>query len=234
MRQHLPLAATPVQLQERIEYLAISSSRGRPPRLLRGAGSKGSRIAHWASEQYDESGHKATTRLLWAQQDVDLIQRGLGILSDICWAAGAEVDPARVSTASPTGSNRSRDAEVLRTRRLSGRDTISAGEPRFGTTRMSRRPEDGVVDEDGRCHDLDNVFIADTGIFPGSPAVNPMLTCMALADRIAERIAAPGEDAPDVDVSPGADGADRPGRSPLCLGEVPELILPAGGIRDGS
>ena len=28
----------------------------------------------------------------------------------------------------------------------------------FGTTRMSKRPEDGVVDADGRCHDTDNVF----------------------------------------------------------------------------
>jgi choline dehydrogenase-like flavoprotein len=55
---------------------------------------------------------------------------------------------------------------------------------------MSRDPKAGVVDEDGRCHDVDNLYIADTGIFPGSPAVNPMLTCMALADHIAHGIAA--------------------------------------------
>ena len=35
-----------------------------------------------------------------------------------------------------------------------------------------------------------DLYIADTEIFPGSPAVNPMLTCMALADRIAQGILA--------------------------------------------
>jgi len=55
---------------------------------------------------------------------------------------------------------------------------------------MSRRAADGVVDEDGRCHVLDNLYVVDTSIFPGSPAVNPMLTCMALADRIARGLAA--------------------------------------------
>ena len=45
------------------------------------------------------------------------------------------------------------------------------------------------MDEDGLCHDTDNLYIADTGIFAASPAVNPMLTVMALADRIAEKIA---------------------------------------------
>jgi len=81
-------------------------------------------------------------------------------------------------------------AAVLRTRRLAVGDVISAANHAFGTTRMSRRPEDGVVDEDGRVHELDNVFVADTRIFAGSPAVNPMLTAMALADRIARGIAA--------------------------------------------
>ncbi len=125
------------------------------------------------------------------RRDVELIQRGLGILSDICWAAGAEaILPGLYGVPERIASRE--EAEVLRTRRLEGRDTITAANHAFGTTRMSRRPSDGVVDEDGRCHDLENVYITDTGIFPGSPAVNPMLTCMALADRIALGIAARG------------------------------------------
>jgi len=40
-----------------------------------------------------------------------------------------------------------------------------------------------VVDEDGRCHELENLYIADTGIFPQCPSVNPMWTGMALARR---------------------------------------------------
>ena len=46
------------------------------------------------------------------------------------------------------------------------------------------------MDATGRCHDLDNVYVVDTGIFPDSPAVNPMHTCMALADYVARGIAA--------------------------------------------
>ncbi|MCC6551969.1 MAG: GMC family oxidoreductase [Polyangiaceae bacterium] len=123
-----------------------------------------------------------------ARSDMALLQRGIGILSDICWAAGAEAILPGLHGVPDMISSRA-DSEILRTRRIEARDTIAAANHAFGTARMSRRPEDGVVDESGRCHDLDNVYIADTSIFAGSPAVNPMLTCMALADRIACGIA---------------------------------------------
>lgn len=122
-------------------------------------------------------------------RDVELLQRGVGILSDVCWAAGAEAVMPGLFGAPDLLRSRE-EAEILRRMRLTARHTITAGNHAFGTARMSRRPEDGVVDAWGRCHDLDNVYIADTSVFPGSPAVNPMLTCMALADRIALAIAA--------------------------------------------
>lgn len=123
-----------------------------------------------------------------AQEDVDLLMRGLSILCDIAWAAGAvEVLPGLHGI--PERLRSQAEAEVLRTRRFKPTETVTASNHAFGTTRMSKHPRDGVVDLDGRCHDLDNVYIADTGIFVGSPAVNPMLTVMALADRIAAGIA---------------------------------------------
>jgi choline dehydrogenase-like flavoprotein len=127
-------------------------------------------------------------RFEFDRRDTALLQRGLQILSDICWAAGAEAILPGLHGV-PDRITSKRDAEILRTRRLEARDTISAANHAFGTARMSRRPAEGVVDEGGRCHDMENVYIADTSIFPGSPAVNPMLTCMALADRIACGIA---------------------------------------------
>ena len=54
---------------------------------------------------------------------------------------------------------------------------------------MSPDPKRGVVDEVGRCHDHDNLYVSDTGNFAASSGVNPMLLCMALADRIAHHIA---------------------------------------------
>jgi choline dehydrogenase-like flavoprotein len=130
-------------------------------------------------------------RFDFAQEDVSLLQRGLSILSDICWASGAVgVLPGLHGV--PEMITRKEDADVLRTRKLVASDTISAANHAFGTTRMSRLPKDGVVDALGRCHEVENLYIADTGIFPGSPAVNPMLTCMALADRVAQGIVARG------------------------------------------
>jgi choline dehydrogenase-like flavoprotein len=65
---------------------------------------------------------------------------------------------------------------------------VAGGNHAFCTTRMHGDPARGVVDEHGRCHDLDNLYIADTGIFPQCPSVNPMFTGMALAHRQAEQL----------------------------------------------
>jgi choline dehydrogenase-like flavoprotein len=124
-------------------------------------------------------------------EDVALMQRGLAILSDICWAAGARaILPGLHGIPESLGSKA--ESEILRKVRLRGSDTITAANHAFGTTRMSERPGEGVVDRTGRCHEVDNLYISDTGIFAGSPAVNPMLTCMALADHIAEGLVARG------------------------------------------
>jgi hypothetical protein len=122
------------------------------------------------------------------EQDVLSMREGMGILSDICWAAGAEkILPGLANV--PEVLSSKKEAEAIRKTPMAANDGIIASNHAFCTTRMSRKPEDGVVDEDGRCHGLDNVYVADTGIFAASPGVNPMLLCMALADRIAGRIA---------------------------------------------
>jgi choline dehydrogenase-like flavoprotein len=67
--------------------------------------------------------------------------------------------------------------------KMRGTDMVCGGNHVFCTTRMHGDPKRGVVDEDGLCHDLDNLWIADTGIFPRCSGVNPMYTGMALAHR---------------------------------------------------
>jgi len=137
------------------------------------------------------SGFEPDIRFNFHDEDVRLIQRGLGILSDICWASGAEsILPGLHGI--PEQIHTKRESEVIRTMKLRGSDTITAANHAFGSTRMSRDPARGVVDDRGKCHGYENLYIADTGIFAGSPAVNPMLTCMALADRMASSILAEG------------------------------------------
>ena len=54
---------------------------------------------------------------------------------------------------------------------------------------MSARPEDGVVNEFGRAHDVPNLFVSDGSVFTTGAAANPTLTIVALAIRQAEHIA---------------------------------------------
>lgn len=58
----------------------------------------------------------------------------------------------------------------------------------MGTCRMSSDPEKGVVDINGEVYGCKNLFISDASIFPTSTRLNPQLTIMAMATRIAERV----------------------------------------------
>jgi len=58
----------------------------------------------------------------------------------------------------------------------------------FGTTRMCADPKRGVVDQFGKVHDTDRLFVIDGGIIPTSLGVNPQETIMALATRSGQHI----------------------------------------------
>lgn len=45
-----------------------------------------------------------------------------------------------------------------------------------------------VTDVWGRVHDHPGLFVADSSLFPQASEINPYVTVMALADRVAERI----------------------------------------------
>ena len=60
----------------------------------------------------------------------------------------------------------------------------------MGTTRMSARPEDGVVNADGRVHTVSNLYMAGGSVFPTFGFTNPTLTIVALAVRLADHLRA--------------------------------------------
>jgi len=122
-------------------------------------------------------------------EDAAILGRAVWVLCEIFFAAGArKVVPGVASLADEMHSLG--EAEVLRRRVPGAKDMIVASTHVFGTTRMNGDPRRGVVDEDLRAHDLDNLYVVDTGVFPMSPAVNPMFTGMALARRSAQALAA--------------------------------------------
>ena len=60
----------------------------------------------------------------------------------------------------------------------------------IGGARMGTRPEESVVDADHRVWGVPNLLVADGSVCPTQGAANPALTIMALASRLAERLAA--------------------------------------------
>jgi choline dehydrogenase-like flavoprotein len=60
----------------------------------------------------------------------------------------------------------------------------------LGTTRMHRDPKQGVVDEHCRAHNVSNLFVAGSSVFPTGGYANPTLTVVALSIRLADHIKA--------------------------------------------
>jgi choline dehydrogenase-like flavoprotein len=120
--------------------------------------------------------------------DLPVLGRALGVIVDVLFAAGArKALPGVHGIPDELGPN---DVPLLRRRSFRPTDFVMAANHAFCTTRMHGDPRQGVVDEWGRCHDLDNLYVADTGVFPRCTSVNPMLTGMALAHRTAGAVAA--------------------------------------------
>jgi choline dehydrogenase-like flavoprotein len=57
---------------------------------------------------------------------------------------------------------------------------------------MHVSPDHGVVDEHGKVHGTDNLFVTGSSVFPSGGYANPTLTIVALAVRLGKRLTAPG------------------------------------------
>jgi choline dehydrogenase-like flavoprotein len=118
---------------------------------------------------------------------------------------GGKRDPFGEPTANVNWSVSWHDAWSLRsTARLFGESLGRAGDGRLrldadsrvtrsryrwsghqsGTTRMSRQAASGVVDPDCRVHDIENLYVAGSSVFPTGGCSGPMLTVLALALRL--------------------------------------------------
>jgi choline dehydrogenase-like flavoprotein len=57
-----------------------------------------------------------------------------------------------------------------------------------GTCRFGTDPATSVLDADCRAHEVDNLYVVDTGFVPSISAVNPALTAMANALRVGDHL----------------------------------------------
>ena len=114
--------------------------------------------------------------------DAARFKRGLELLADIFWAAGAERVVAPVA-----GLPTLRDGDIgpLRAARIRPRDlSLMAFHP-LGTAAAGADPARSVVDASGRVHGTENVYVADGSAVPTALGVNPQITIMTLATRLA-------------------------------------------------
>jgi len=106
------------------------------------------------------------------EEDVARFRTGLRRMEELFRAAGArEVYLGLPGGVTPERA-RARDLKLM------------AFHP-LGTARADARPGHGVVDGDLRLHGVQGVHVADGSVVPSSLGVNPQLTIMALATRLA-------------------------------------------------
>ncbi len=108
----------------------------------------------------------------------------------IFFAAGAThvhaptADPHRI----PAAAADEIDARITTDHFVPGTSTISAAHL-MGGCAMGRDASDSVTDDRGRVHGLPWLRVADASLFPDALQINPYVTVMALADRVAETMA---------------------------------------------
>jgi choline dehydrogenase-like flavoprotein len=66
--------------------------------------------------------------------------------------------------------------------------TMDWGHHHLGTTRMHDDPKQGVVDANSAVHNIANLFVAGSSVFPSYSASNPTLNLVALTLRLADHL----------------------------------------------
>jgi choline dehydrogenase-like flavoprotein len=107
----------------------------------------------------------------YGAKDVETVSRSLALLAEDIASSGVgrfDYDPASV------------EYEMTRYGAYGGHH--------IGTARMGCDPATSVVDTDCRVHEISNLYVAGSAVFPTSSQANPTLTAVALALRLATHL----------------------------------------------
>ena len=135
--------------------------------------------------------HEGSIRYRLSSHDGENLLAGLSGLFDLGFAAGAlrmmtlHAKPIEIERSQWGRSQSDTLAARLRRRGIAPNRQILFSAHQMGTAAMGSERQRSVVDPSGRVWDYENLLVADASIFPQSSGVNPMLTIMAMASRIA-------------------------------------------------
>ena len=130
-------------------------------------------------------GGRPVVRYDLSDADTARVKRGLEHLADLFWAAGARsvlLPLARLPEL------RDGDTSPLRDLDLRAEDLKLMAFHPLGSARMDARASHGVLDGDGRVHGTEGVYVCDGSAIPSSLGVNPQITIMTLATRLAAHL----------------------------------------------
>ena len=121
------------------------------------------------------------------QEDVDKIAEGLRIVAKMLFAAGAHTVLPGIHGLPDTVNSMS-ELDGLRPGRIRAGQIVIVSNHAFGTCRMGADPGNSVVDLFCQSHDVKDLYVCDSSIFPSGTGVNPMEPIMAVADFMAQEL----------------------------------------------
>jgi choline dehydrogenase-like flavoprotein len=136
---------------------------------------------------------EAYIRYRVSPHDGENLLAGLAGTFDLAFAAGAirvltlHAKPLEVRREEWTSRYREEFLERLRAIGVAANRQIFFSAHQMGTAAMGADANRSVVDPAGRVWGYENLLVADASVFPQSSGVNPMLTIMAMASRIADQ-----------------------------------------------
>ena len=146
----------------------------------------GVHLSDASSGRIDLTGNGALrARYKLTREDADRLTYGIARAAEIHFAAGATEVYPNIARAGKLTPERLPDFEASRFKPSQLR--LEAFHP-MGTARIASEA-DGVCAPDGSVHGVDSLYIADASLFPTSVGVNPMMTVIAFATRIASELA---------------------------------------------
>jgi choline dehydrogenase-like flavoprotein len=144
--------------------------------------------------EVDAEGH-AVVRYTFTKETIQAMVRATRASAKIFFGAGAvrvhapSADPPLIERKDAGRVDELIDAKHFQP----GRISVSAAHL-MGGCGMGRGAADSVTDGWGRVHGIPWLRVADASLFPDSLEINPYLTVMALADRVAEGVRADARD----------------------------------------
>jgi choline dehydrogenase-like flavoprotein len=129
--------------------------------------------------------------LVLSLSDAELAQMKEGVvgIAEAFFAAGAEAAfPATMVPFTIRRDHRDEDAAAFRQLVAGPADLAQSTAHPQGGNALGRSPAKSVVSPDFHLFDFDNLFVADTSLFPAGCFRNPQMTTMALAHLAAARV----------------------------------------------